>query len=74
MDSLEDRVLQYIGEHPAGGLHDITIARALDQDRASVLEALRELRDSGRIVAEDRTFTTNDGATELDNIRVAESS
>jgi hypothetical protein len=74
MDSLEDQVLQFVGEHPGGGLHDITIAKALDEDRTSVVEALRRLRDSGRIIAEDRTFTTSNGATELDNIRLSESS
>lgn len=69
MSDLGERVLAYVREHAVGGLHDITIAKALDEPLADVVAALADLRRGNRIDADERALLTSDGTTTFDNIR-----
>jgi hypothetical protein len=73
VDGLKERVLEYIKGHKgSGGLHNITIARDLDESAGDVTGVLRELREQGVITAVDRNMRTGDGIVKLGNIRLSD--
>lgn len=69
MSDLSERVLAFVRERAVGGLHDVTIAKALDEPLADVVAVLVDLRRENRIEADERSVLTSDGTTTFDNIR-----
>lgn len=70
MKELKDRILDLLSDQDAGGVHDVFVAKSLDESQRAVTAALREMREEGIIEATDRTMITSDGTTSLDDIRI----